>query len=188
MERRRILQCLLVGAAAPLPRAVLADEAVWALLQAGGQVVLVRHAITEPGFGDPPGFRLDACGTQRNLSDQGRADARRLGEVLRERRVPVGRVLSSPWCRCLETARLAFGREAEVERSLGNLFGRRELEAQQVAELRKLVRRPQGGNLFMVTHGSTTLALTGVSPGTGEMVVLTPQAGGAFRVAGRVSA
>ena len=188
MERRRILQCLLVGAAAPLARATDAEEALWSLLQSGGQVVLLRHALTEPGVGDPPGFRVDACGTQRNLSEQGRADARRLGEVLRARRVPVARVLSSPWCRCLETARLAFGREAEVERALGNLFGRRELEQQQVARLRTLVRAPQGGNLFMVTHGSTTSALTGVSPATGEMVVLTPQAGGAFRVAGRLPA
>lgn len=188
MQRRAILQCLLVGAAASPWGAARADEALWRLLQSGGQVVLVRHAVTEPGVGDPPGFRLDACGTQRNLSDTGRADARRLGDVLRKRRVPVARVLSSPWCRCLETARLAFGREAEVERSLGNLFGRRELEAAQVAELRKLVRRPEGGNLFMVTHGSTTYALTGESPGTGEMVVLTPQPAGGFRVAGRLSA
>lgn len=188
MERRVILRCLLAGPAVALARLARADEALWALLQAGGQVVLLRHAITEPGVGDPPGFRAGACSTQRNLSDQGRADARRLGEVLRQRRVPVARVLSSPWCRCLETARLVFGREADVERSLGNLFGRRELEAQQVAQLRKLVRRPAGGNLFLVTHGSTTRALTGVSPGTGEMVVLTPQPGGGFGVAGRLAA
>ncbi|HEY0824560.1 MAG TPA: histidine phosphatase family protein [Ramlibacter sp.] len=187
MERRAILQCVLVGAAVPWRAIAQSADGLWPLLQAGGQVVLVRHALTEPGVGDPPGFRLGACGTQRNLSEQGRADARRLGAVLRERRVPVARVLSSPWCRCRETARLIFGREGEVEPSLGNLFGRRELEAQQVAELRKLVRRAEGGNLFMVTHGSTTHALTGVSPGTGEMVVLTPQAGGGFRVAGRLA-
>jgi hypothetical protein len=98
-------------------------------------------------------------------------------------------VLSSPWCRCLETAQLVFGRPAQAQPALGNLFGRHEREAQQVAELRKLVRAPQGGaNLFLVTHGSTTLALTGVSPATTEMVVLTPQAGGGFRVAGRLAA
>src|SRR5690242_9259354 len=90
-----------------------ADEALWALLQQGGQVVLVRHALTEPGVGDPPGFRPGECRTQRNLSDAGRAEARRLGAALRERRIPVGDVLSSPWCRCLETAQLVFGRAAQ---------------------------------------------------------------------------
>jgi phosphohistidine phosphatase SixA len=187
MERRAMLQCLLVGVTAPLASGVRADEALWSLLQGGGQVVLLRHALTEPGVGDPPGFRLDDCASQRNLSEQGRRDARRLGEALRARGVPVARLLSSPWCRCLETARLAFGREAEVQPALGNLFGRPEREAQQVAELRRLVRRAERGNLFMVTHGSTTYALTGVSPASGEMVVLTPQPDGGFRVAGRLA-
>ena len=170
---------------APVARA---DDALWSLLQRGGQVVLVRHAVTDPGVGDPPGFRLDDCATQRNLSLQGRRDAQRLGEALRARQVPVAQVLSSPWCRCVDTARLAFGSAPTLQPALGNLFGRREREAQQVAELKKIVRPPASGNLFLVTHGSTTLALTGVSPATGEMVVLSPQADGGFRVAGRLSA
>ena len=182
---RWLLALALLGAAS----LAQADEALWTLLRKGGQVVLVRHGLTDPGVGDPPGFQLDACRTQRNLSDEGRADARRLGEALRTRGVPVESVLSSPWCRCLETAQLMFGRPAQPQPALGNLFGRHEREAQQVAELRKLVRAPQGGgNLFLVTHGSTTLALTGVSPATTEMVVLTPLAGGGFRVAGRLAA
>lgn len=184
--RSRMLRWLLVGCVLLGAGLARADEALWRLLQGGGQVVLVRHALTEPGVGDPPGFRLEDCGTQRNLSAQGRADAARLGEALRARRVPVAAVQSSPWCRCLETARLVFGRAAQPQTALGNLFGRPERTAQQVAVLREIVRQvPQGGNLFLVTHGSTTLALTGESPATGEMVVLTPQAGG-FQVAGRL--
>ena len=73
-----------------------------------------------------------------------------------------------------------------MQPALGNLFGRPERSAQQVAELRQLVQRPREGNLFLFTHGSTTLALAGVSPGTSEMVILTPQPGG-FRVAGRLA-
>lgn len=107
MKRKTTLLWLLAAIAfAPAARA---DAALWELLQRGGQVVLVRHAVTEPGVGDPDGFRLDDCGTQRNLSEQGRRDAQRLGEALRSRRVPVARVLASPWCRCVATARLAFG-------------------------------------------------------------------------------
>ena len=186
MKRKTMLVGLLAGAVlAPLARA---DDVLWKLLQRGGQVVMVRHALTDPGVGDPEGFRLEDCTTQRNLSDEGRREARRLGEALRARNVPVGKVVASPWCRCIETARIAFGTPAELQPALGNLFGRPERVEMQVAELKKLVRRPERGNLFLVSHGSTTYALTGVSPGTAEMVVLTPQEGGGFRVAGRLAA
>ncbi|MCC2675155.1 MAG: hypothetical protein K0R58_2102 [Ramlibacter sp.] len=188
MTRARTVRWLLLAALAAAVPLAKADDAVWALLQKGGQVVLIRHALTDPGVGDPAGFQLGECRTQRNLSEEGRAEARRLADALRTRRVPVAGVLSSPWCRCLETAQVVFGRAAQANAALGNLFGRHEREAQQVADLRKLVLPPQGGNLFLVTHGSTTLALTGVSPATAEMVVLTPQAGGGFRVAGRLRA
>lgn len=185
--QRRFLARLFVALTLPTwLAAARADEALWSLLQRGGQVVMVRHALTDPGIGDPQQFRLGDCATQRNLSAQGRDEARRLGEVLRARKVPVARVWSSPWCRAQETARLVFGREPEDLPALGNVFGRREREAPQVAELKKLLRPAAGGNVFWFTHGSTTLALTGVSPGTGEMVVLSPQADGGFRVAGRL--
>src|SRR4030095_4588589 len=86
-----------------------ADDALWALLARGGQVVLVRHGLTTPGVGDPPGFKLGECATQRNLVEEGRREAERLGAALRAHKVPVARVLSSPWCRCTQTARVAFG-------------------------------------------------------------------------------
>jgi broad specificity phosphatase PhoE len=98
----------------------------------------------------------------------------------------VARVLSSPWCRCLETARLAFG-TAEVWTPLGNLYGRPEQRDEQVREMRvRLAEAPTGGNLVLVSHGSTISAVTGVSPGTAELVVVAPQGGGRFDVAGRL--
>ena len=96
-----LLASLVIG-----PAAVSADEQIWVLLKGGGQVILIRHAITTTGVGDPPGMRLEDCSTQRNLTDEGRRDARRLGEGFRARGIGVDRVLSSPWCRCLETARV----------------------------------------------------------------------------------
>lgn len=166
-----------------------ADEALWALLKGGGQVVLVRHALTVPGVGDPEGMKLDDCSTQRNLSDEGRAHARQLGEAFRQRGIAVGRLLSSPWCRSIETAKLAFGKTPELTPALGNLFGRSEESGRQLAGLRPLAgQKPASGNTVMVSHGSTIYALTGVSPDTAEMVVLTPQGGGRFTVAGRMSA
>ena len=67
-----------------------ADEALWSLLKGGGQVILVRHALTTPGVGDPEGMTLGDCSTQRNLNDEGRAHARQLGDAFRTRGVAVG--------------------------------------------------------------------------------------------------
>lgn len=169
-----------------LPAAAIADEALWSLLEGGGQVVLIRHTITSPGAGDPPGMRLEECSTQRNLSDEGRRHAQSIGAAFRSRGIRVERVLSSPWCRCLETARLAFGK-AEVSHALGNLFGRPQNREKQVEQMKALVREPRkGANRVLVSHGSTILALTGVSPGTGELVIVTPRGEG-FVVAGRLT-
>jgi hypothetical protein len=82
-------------------------EAGWAALLEGGHVALIRHGNAPPGYGgDPPEFRIDDCATQRNLDEQGRQEARALGETFRHHGVRVDRIRSSPWCRCLDTARL----------------------------------------------------------------------------------
>ena len=181
MQAMRILALVMLS----LPFGLHADDKLWEVLKHGGQVVLIRHAITDPGVGDPPGMRLDDCTTQRNLSDEGRAHARRIGEAFRKRQVPVGRVLSSPWCRCVETAKLAFGR-GEVSAPLSNLFGRYEKRDAQVKGMRELIKAEKA-NLILVSHGSTISALTGISPGTGEMVVVKPLGAGRFEVLGRLS-
>jgi len=184
MLRSAFLSLFVVIAAVPAH----ADDALWALLRQGGQIVLIRHAVTEPGVGDPPGFRIDDCATQRNLSAAGRDEARRLGAALRERGVPIARVLSSPWCRAQETARLATGLAPQVESALANLFEFGQNRERQQAQFRALVAAaPEQGNVLMFTHGSTTLAFTGVSPATAEMVIVTPEGGERYRVAGRIA-
>lgn len=180
-----MLRFLLVGLLL-LPLVASADDAAWALLKKGGQVVLIRHALTDPGVGDPPGFRLDDCGTQRNLSTEGRNEAQRLGAAFRARGIPIARVLSSPWCRCLDTAQIAFG-GAKVDTALSNLFGQGDNRERQLAAFRELVMTaPQQGNLILITHGSTTAAFTGVNPGTAEAVIVTPENAGRYRIAGRI--
>jgi broad specificity phosphatase PhoE len=169
-------------AAAP---ALAAEESVWAALQRGGHVVLIRHAETTPGVGDPPGFKIDDCSTQRNLSDAGRAQARRLGDAFRARGVAVERLLSSPWCRCLETAELAFRRTPQVAQALANFFGAPEQRDALVAGLRRIVADHRGrGNLVLVTHGVSIGALTGVGAGMGTIVVAKPEGDGRFTVVG----
>jgi len=166
--------------------AVCANESLWQQVAAGGQVLFVRHAETTPGVGDPPGFKLEDCATQRNLSADGRAQARRMGAELSRRGVPIGEVLSSPWCRCIETAQLAFGR-SKAWLALSNLFGRSSESERQMKALRPRIAAHRGkDNLVLVSHGSTAAALTGEHPGMGEMLVLTP-AGDGFRLAGRLT-
>lgn len=91
-------------------------------LRAGRCAVLWRHAQTTPGVGDPPGFQLELCSTQRNLSDEGRAQARAAGEWFKARRLRPAAVRSSAWCRCKDTADLAFGTH-EVWTPLNSTFG-----------------------------------------------------------------
>jgi phosphohistidine phosphatase SixA len=171
-----------VLATLPVPASAASTDELWALLRGGRQIVLLRHGTTTSGVGDPPGFRLDDCATQRNLVEAGREESRRVAAAFRAQRVPVGRVLSSPWCRCLETARLAFGR-AEPWAALANLFGRQErAEALRTA----LGEPPADGTLVLVSHGSTISSATGVMPAMGEFVVVTPEGGGRFTIAGRM--
>lgn len=169
-----------------VPAAHAGDEAVWALLRDGGRVVLIRHAATVPGFGDPPAFRHDDCATQRLLSDDGRAQARRLGAAFRARGIPVGEVLSSRWCRCDETARLAF-RRSEPWTALDSMHYDRSRAVEQERKLReRIARRAGAGTLVLVTHAANISAWTGVSPRPGEVVVLAPRPGDELRLAGRL--
>lgn len=151
------------------------DPAVVELLRQGGKLVLVRHAATVAGFGDPPGFRLDDCGTQRNLSEQGRIASRRFGEQLREHDIPIAQVRSSAWCRCLDTATEAFGDAASVEAwaPLNSFFaGQGDRNAQTQAALAGLAALPDDEVWVWVTHQVNITALTGVSPAMGEALVV----------------
>ena len=182
----RIL-ALLLGALLLPCQAARADEKIWDLLRQGGQVVAIRHAQTTSGFGDPPGFKVDDCTTQRNLNDEGRAQARKMGAAFREKGIPIAAVISSPWCRCLETARLAFG-EAESWSALSNLHGRPQNEARQSRAMRERISSFRGpGNLVLVSHGVTIRAATGTYLSMGEFVVLTPKGSGKFDVVGTVT-
>jgi len=165
------------------------DAALWKELRRGSSVLLIRHASTEPGLGDPPGFRLGDCATQRNLSDKGRDESARLGERLRREKVPIGRVFTSPWCRCRETAMLAFGRAEDWE-PLASVFDYPDREAQYSESVRKRIAgyaaRPSGANVVMVTHNVNIAALTKLSVAQGEIVVVRPDGCCALRTLGRI--
>jgi phosphohistidine phosphatase SixA len=173
-----------------LQTALHADEAGLAALRAGGHVAMIRHGLTTPGTGDPLGFKLDDCATQRNLIEEGREESRKLGRLLRERAIVFERVQSSEWCRCIETAELLAVGKVEKLSALNNLFGRPQNRAPQIEELRKAIAAWKGGgNLMLVTHGATMGALMGINPQTAAGVVLAPAPGtiDGFRVVGRIA-
>jgi phosphohistidine phosphatase SixA len=164
------------------------DAAAWAALRQGGAVALMRHG-DAPGVGDPPGWRLDDCATQRTLGERGRAEARAVGARLRAERIAIDRVVSSPWCRCIETARLVDAGPVHVEPAFANAFVLRERREALRDAGRTFVAAWRGpGTLLVVTHGENIAALTGRAPATAEIVVVAPGAGGALREIGVVTA
>jgi phosphohistidine phosphatase SixA len=183
-----LLAAALVALAA-LPSVLHAQTDAWALLRQPGAVVFMRHsdAPGSGGYGDPPGYRLDDCATQRNLSEEGRAHAKRTGEAFRKQGVAFDRVLTSPWCRCKETALLAIGSAAQVFEPLSNLVGRSEHRDAQVKALRTYLAGLDGHTrVLFVTHGIVIAALTGLNPASGEMVIVKPGPDGAPTVVGRL--
>ncbi|WP_395664057.1 histidine phosphatase family protein, partial [Aestuariivirga sp.] len=150
-----------------------------------GAIVLFRHA-NAPGTGDPAGFVLGDCSTQRNLDGRGRAEARAIGQSFRSRGIMVGRVLSSQWCRSRETAELAFPGMVEEEAGFNSFFGDRAAEPAASARARGILAAWQGpGVLVAVTHQVNISALTGIAPRPGEGVILIRR-DGVMAVAGRL--
>jgi phosphohistidine phosphatase SixA len=187
--RRRELLLGALGAALVPSWAYAGDADAWRALRAGGLVILMRHAATEGQGGDSHDMRVDDCATQRNLSEAGREQARRLGARLRAERVKIARVYTSPWCRCRETAQLAFG-TAEDWEPLGSFFERPDLEAEATLHVKRRIlgysiRKP-AGNVVMVTHNLNIASLTKLSVAPAEMVMVRPDGCCGLRVVDRL--
>ena len=172
MRRMRfVIFIVLLGFCSTAEVAGAADA--WKALRAGGHVALMRHADAPGGVGDPPGFRVEDCATQRNLSAKGRADAEKIGLRLKGEGVAFEKILSSPWCRCVDTARLLNLGTVETEATFGNVVVLRDQRETLTAGARALIARwTARGNLLVVTHGANIQALTGAWLASGEIVVV----------------
>ena len=164
----------------------ISQDELWNVLRGGGNVLLIRHAQTIPGFGDPPAFQLNDCSSQRYLSDDGRAQSRRMGDRFRREQVPVAQVLSSEWCRCYETAKLAFG-TYKLWPPLNSFFEDYSTRDEQTRAVLKQIESFAGeGNLILVTHQVNITALTGKAVSQGEAVVVRHDPGRGFQVLGDI--
>jgi phosphohistidine phosphatase SixA len=151
-------------------------------------LAIMRHA-TAPGTGDPAGFRLDDCRTQRNLSEEGREQAARIGARFRANGIETARVFSSQWCRCLDTARLLGLGPVEELPLLNSFFAESEQRDSQTRSLKKWLADQDFGDrpLVLVTHQVNVTALTGVYPNSGEIVVIARPQNGDIVVAGTIA-
>ena len=183
----RLLGLLALTCLSALPASANEPDPL-ARLQQGGHALLLRHAIA-PGFGDPPGFRLGDCTTQRNLDERGRAQAVAIGDALRARGIRDARVYSSQWCRCLETASLMRLGPVTPLPALNSFFERTQDRERSLAALRDfLAGQPADESpLILVTHHVNIQAVTGINVGSGEGVVLQLQPGEAPRLVGRLN-
>ena len=158
------------------------------LMKSGGHILMIRHAYA-PGSGDPACFKIGDCATQRNLNDQGRIQARAIGEWLRSKEIKEAKVYSSQWCRCQETATLlGFGPVTELP-ALNSVYARPQDREPNIKALKSFISTlPADGELVIfVTHFENILEITGEGVSPGEGVVLKLKKGGAFDVLGDLS-
>jgi len=151
------------------------SSAAWQALRSGEALILMRHALA-PGYGDPDEFMLDRCSTQRNLSNEGRAQAVAIGNVLRANGVVEATILSSQWCRCMETAKLLNLGRPQPAPMLNSFFQDRSSEQAQTQSLRESLRLwlSHGGEVrVLVTHQVNINSLTDQFTGSGDMLIVT---------------
>lgn len=167
----------------------LASEKAWrdvATPKAKGYVLLLRHAIA-PGVGDPANFKIGDCSTQRNLSEEGRAQAKAIGAWLKSEKIRIARVESSRWCRSIETAKLMDIGKVKQNPNLDSLFNSdNPIADPKTAATRELINkhRKKKGLLVLVFHQINIMALAGGGVDSGEGVLVRAKRDGQLKVMG----
>jgi len=149
------------------------SEQNWKPAQEGNKIILIRHSLA-PGGGDPAGFKINDCKTQRNLNRVGINQSKKIGKLFEKNKVLIDQVLTSQWCRCKDTAKYAFGDYKEFT-ALNSTFQSPydKNEAKQLKQLYSFVKKwdGKGKNLVLVTHYSIITAITNAVPSSGEIVI-----------------
>ena len=149
------------------------SEHSWKQAKDGDKVIFIRHALA-PGRGDPKGFNIKDCKTQRNLDEIGINQSKKIGELFKEKKIKIDQVLSSQWCRCKDTAKYAFGNFKEFA-ALNSTFSPPfdKNEKKQIEDLKNFIKqwKGKGKNLVLVTHYVVILAMTGETSSSGELII-----------------
>ena len=141
-------------------------------LQKGGKLIFIRHAYA-PGGGDPDNFDINDCKTQRNLSDRGRIQSQKIGNFFEKNKISIGKVYSSEWCRCKETASIAF-KKYETKKFLNSFFSSKfaNNRKKQIIDFDKfIINWDKDQNLIFVTHYVVISEILNYAPSSGEIVI-----------------
>ena len=142
------------------------------ILQKGGNLIFIRHAYA-PGNGDPENFKISDCSTQRNLNNSGRVQSKNIGNFFKEYNIPIDLVISSEWCRCKETAQIAFG-NFETKNFLNSFYSEKfsKNKSEQMRNLKNFVDNwDSKKNLVLVTHYVMISEVLDFAPNSGEIVI-----------------
>lgn len=166
-----------------------ADDPLWDQLKKGGYIILMRNTVVDEGLGDPKGYKVSDCATQLNLNDKSRAEAKKIGEEFKKRKIPIKQVLTSAFCRTKETAQLAFGK-ADVWEPLNSFYDKPDRKSEQTRMLHQRMENPpkDGANLVLITHGYNIVSATGLNPDPGDMLIITPAFRVGYKIIGELSA
>ncbi|HEY2817566.1 MAG TPA: histidine phosphatase family protein [Casimicrobiaceae bacterium] len=173
--------------AVPAAKDALSGPRLLDALRRGGYVLYIRHTSTDFGQNDEGMTSFDDCTKQRNLTGQGRAEARAIGAAVAKLHIPISEVLASPFCRTVETAKLVFGHATLSNAVRGGPASPDNPE--RYADLRKLLSTPiaPGGNLAIASHGNPFRAVAGTPYlAEGEVAVIEPLGKDRFRIVARI--
>ena len=155
-----------------LNKTSFANENIVEILKKEGNIIFIRHAIA-PGNGDPPNFNILDCSTQRNLSKDGELQSVKIGKFFKKNDIKITKVLSSEWCRCKDTAKIAFG-NYETKNFLNSFYDERfsENKDKQILDFQKFIQNwDQSGNLVLVTHYVVISEILDLATNSGEIVI-----------------
>jgi broad specificity phosphatase PhoE len=165
-----ILICIISPVKADLNQNIISE------LKKGGKIIFIRHAYA-PGGGDPNNFDINDCDTQRNLNDEGRLQSKKIGDFFKKNEISIEKVYSSEWCRCKETASIAF-RSFETKNFLNSFFSERfaKNRENQIENFNKFINNWDGKqNLIFVTHYVVISEILNYAPASGEIIVSDKQ-------------
>tara|TARA_B100002051_G_C16619461_1_gene577427 strand:- start:348 stop:908 length:561 start_codon:yes stop_codon:yes gene_type:complete len=153
-------------------KTVYANQKIVNLLKEGEKIVFIRHAHA-PGNGDPDNFDIKKCSTQRNLNNDGISQSKKIGDFFSKNNIQIDKVLSSEWCRCKETAQIAF-KTFEVFNALNSFYDARfeKNKTNQIKNLKNFIHNWNGNkNLILVTHYVVISEILGIGVSSGEIVI-----------------
>lgn len=181
------IACLIVVVSQVTTISILsANDELWNALKSGNHLVLLRHALA-PGISDPKNFDVMDCSTQRNLNNEGRVQARAIGELFRVKGINALKLYSSHWCRCAETARLLELGEVKYLVSLNSFFEHFHRKQQQTKAIQRwITTAPLTSPTLLVTHQVNITALTGFLPSSGELIFVKRRSNGKFLIIGTI--